>query len=110
MARTAPVPNIPAIPGMNPGVFIMGGGDGSGGGRRIESITDAAGRVVRVRRTPDGRIGALEIKNAPEQGRWVALRTYTYDERGVLVADTDAEGCVSRYTYEDHRLTSRTDP
>ena len=26
MARTAPVPNIPAIPGMNPGVFIMGGG------------------------------------------------------------------------------------
>ncbi|WP_437874585.1 RHS repeat-associated core domain-containing protein [Sorangium sp. So ce513] len=31
MARTAPVPNIPAIPGMNPGVFIMGGG-GNGGG------------------------------------------------------------------------------
>ncbi|WP_437906214.1 hypothetical protein WME95_49710 [Sorangium sp. So ce327] len=31
MARTAPVPNIPAIPGMNPGVFIMGGGGGSGG-------------------------------------------------------------------------------
>ena len=26
MARTAPVPNIPAIPGMNPGVWIMGGG------------------------------------------------------------------------------------
>jgi len=32
MARTAPFPNIPAIPGMNPGVWIMGGG-GSGGGR-----------------------------------------------------------------------------
>ncbi|WP_437565421.1 DUF6531 domain-containing protein [Sorangium sp. So ce542] len=32
MARTAPVPNIPAIPGMNPGVFVMGGGGGSGGG------------------------------------------------------------------------------
>lgn len=32
MARTAPVPNIPAIPGMNPGVFILGGG-GVGGGR-----------------------------------------------------------------------------
>ncbi|WP_437589785.1 hypothetical protein [Sorangium sp. So ce1000] len=31
MARTAPVPNIPAIPGMNPGVFVMGGGGGSGG-------------------------------------------------------------------------------
>ncbi|WP_438030073.1 RHS repeat-associated core domain-containing protein [Sorangium sp. So ce233] len=32
MARTAPVPNIPAIPGMNPGVFIMGGGGSGGGG------------------------------------------------------------------------------
>ncbi|HZO13842.1 MAG TPA: RHS repeat domain-containing protein, partial [Polyangiaceae bacterium] len=32
MARTAPVPNIPAIPGMNPGVFIMGGGGAGGGG------------------------------------------------------------------------------
>ncbi|WP_437910566.1 RHS repeat-associated core domain-containing protein [Sorangium sp. So ce327] len=31
MARTAPVPNIPAIPGMNPGVWIMGGGGGGGG-------------------------------------------------------------------------------
>ncbi|MEZ4313443.1 MAG: DUF6531 domain-containing protein, partial [Polyangiaceae bacterium] len=31
MARTAPVPNFPAIPGMNPGIFILGGG-GDGGG------------------------------------------------------------------------------
>jgi RHS repeat-associated protein len=31
MARTAPVPNIPAIPGMNPGLFVLGGG-GDGGG------------------------------------------------------------------------------
>jgi YD repeat-containing protein len=31
MARTAPVPNIPAIPGMNPGVFVLGGGAGGGG-------------------------------------------------------------------------------
>jgi len=32
MARTAPIPNIPAIPGMNPGVFVMGGGGAGGGG------------------------------------------------------------------------------
>ncbi len=31
MARTAPAPNLPAIPGMNPGVFVMGGGGGGGG-------------------------------------------------------------------------------
>lgn len=29
--RTAPVPNIPAIPGMNPGLFVLGGGGGGGG-------------------------------------------------------------------------------
>src|SRR5262245_61988529 len=35
MPRTAPVPNMIAIPGMNPGLFVMGGGGdggGSGGG------------------------------------------------------------------------------
>ncbi|WP_437873244.1 DUF6531 domain-containing protein [Sorangium sp. So ce363] len=32
MARTAPVPNIPAIPGMNPGTWILGGDGGGGGG------------------------------------------------------------------------------
>ena len=31
MARTAPFPNFPAIPGMNPGIFILGGGAGAGG-------------------------------------------------------------------------------
>lgn len=34
MARTAPFPNIPAIPGMNPGVFVMGGGGNGGGSGR----------------------------------------------------------------------------
>ncbi len=38
MPRTAPVPNIPAIPGMNPGILVKagggaGGGAGAGGGR-----------------------------------------------------------------------------
>ncbi|WP_437593191.1 RHS repeat-associated core domain-containing protein [Sorangium sp. So ce1000] len=32
MARTAPIPNAAVIPGMNPGVFILGGGGGGGGG------------------------------------------------------------------------------
>ena len=31
MARTAPIPNIPAIPGMCPGLAVLGGGAGSGG-------------------------------------------------------------------------------
>ncbi len=32
MARTAPVPNIPPIPGMCPSIAVMGGGAGGGGG------------------------------------------------------------------------------
>ncbi|XXY48363.1 RHS repeat-associated core domain-containing protein [Sorangium sp. So ce269] len=32
MARTAPFPNALVIPGMNPGVFILGGGGAGGGG------------------------------------------------------------------------------
>ncbi|WP_437329695.1 DUF6531 domain-containing protein [Sorangium sp. So ce381] len=32
MARTAPFPNAAVIPGMNPGVFILGGGGSGGGG------------------------------------------------------------------------------
>jgi RHS repeat-associated protein len=32
MARTAPVPNIPPIPGMNPCTWLAGGGAGGGGG------------------------------------------------------------------------------
>lgn len=32
MARTAPVPNIPPIPGMCPSIAVMGGGGGAGGG------------------------------------------------------------------------------
>lgn len=32
MARTAPVPNIPPIPGMCPSIAVMGGGGGGGGG------------------------------------------------------------------------------
>lgn len=32
MPRTAPVPNIPAIPGMNPGIVVKAGGGAGGGG------------------------------------------------------------------------------
>src|SRR5262245_4827359 len=31
MARTAPAPTTSVIPGMNPGVFVLGGGGGGGG-------------------------------------------------------------------------------
>ncbi|XXX77649.1 RHS repeat-associated core domain-containing protein [Sorangium sp. So ce134] len=77
---------------------------------RLETITDPAGRTVRVQRGPDGRIAALEVKNAPAQGRWVKLRTYAYSEQGDLTSTADAEGSTFRYEYQDHLLASRTDP
>lgn len=43
MARTAPVPNIPPIPGMNPGSWIMGGG-GDGGGSGGKSGKGGSGK------------------------------------------------------------------
>ncbi len=49
MARTAPVPNIPAIPGMNPGIFVLGGGgdgggSGEGGGNGAKNKQGANGK------------------------------------------------------------------
>lgn len=43
MARTAPAPNIPPIPGMCPGVAVMGGG-GDGGGGSGDSSKNGKGK------------------------------------------------------------------
>ncbi|MGK3994430.1 RHS repeat-associated core domain-containing protein [Sorangium sp. So ce1024] len=80
-------------------------------GKRLSHVIDSAGRVVRVRRHPDGRIAAFEVKNASAQGRWTSFRTYRYGERGDLVAAIDAAGHEHRYEYdEEHRLTRRREP
>jgi RHS repeat-associated protein len=79
-------------------------------GARLAEIEDGVGRIVRVRGTKEGRIAAIEVKNAIAQGQWVAFGTYTYDDRGDLVAATDADGYTARYAYDDdHRLTADAD-
>ncbi|MCU0683368.1 MAG: DUF6531 domain-containing protein [Polyangiaceae bacterium] len=77
---------------------------------KLETVEDAAGRLVRVRRHPDGSIAAFEAKNAPERGRWVTLHRYAYDDAGDLIADVDAEENTTRYGYDDHRLIWRIEP
>ncbi|MGK3982502.1 RHS repeat-associated core domain-containing protein [Sorangium sp. So ce136] len=80
-------------------------------GKRLSHVIDSVGRVVRVRRHPDGRIAGFEVKNASTQGRWTSFRTYRYGERGDLVAAIDATGHEHRYEYdEEHRLTRRREP
>jgi YD repeat-containing protein len=79
-------------------------------GRRLAEIEDSVGRLVRVRSTREGRIAAIEVKNAVAQGQWIAFGAYTYDEHGNLVSATDADGYTAGYAYDDeHRLTADKD-
>jgi YD repeat-containing protein len=76
---------------------------------RLVEGEDSAGRRIRVAPAQNGRIGALEMKNAVSQGRWVAFASYAYDEQGNLVTAEDADGFSSHYAYdEEHRLTADT--
>jgi RHS repeat-associated protein len=77
---------------------------------KLVEIQDSAGRTVRVKSTPDGHIASLEVLNAVQNGRWVAFARYLYDDRGDLVAATDADGHTARFAYDDrHLLVSDTD-
>src|SRR6185369_3564600 len=77
---------------------------------RLVEIKDSAGRIIRVKTTPEGRIAGLEALNAVQGGRWVSFARYTYDDRGNLVAATDADGHTQRFEYDDnHLMTLDTD-
>lgn len=53
MPRTAPAPNIPAIPGMNPGILIKAGGELAGARVLVEAEAreEKKGRTARATRT-----------------------------------------------------------
>jgi RHS repeat-associated protein len=79
-------------------------------GARLSEITDSAGRKIRLKPSPEGRIGALEVSNAASQGAWVPFAEYQYDGEGNLTSVRDADGFFWRYAYDDeHRLTADTD-
>jgi YD repeat-containing protein len=73
----------------------------------LSTITDYAGRTIRVRRTVRAQIEAFEVETARGP---VAFRTYVYDDAGDLVRAIDAEGHANEYAYEGHRLTSHRYP
>ncbi|WP_438002994.1 RHS repeat-associated core domain-containing protein [Sorangium sp. So ce321] len=77
---------------------------------RLSEMTDAVGRRIRLNIDASGRIRGVLVKNAASQGRWITLATYLYDERGDLTVVADAEGCQTRYTYDEHRLVSTAHP
>ena len=77
---------------------------------RLVEIVDSAGRLVRVLSTKEGRIASFQVKNAVDEGRWIAFATYGYDDTGRLVSAMDADGFTARYGYdEDNRLTDDAD-
>ncbi len=70
-------------------------------GRHLTEIRDSAGRVLRVKTDHRDHITAIEMKNAPSGGRWVALARYEYDEQGRLQKAFDADGYEAQYAYDD---------
>ncbi|MFO0555053.1 MAG: RHS repeat-associated core domain-containing protein [Polyangiaceae bacterium] len=77
----------------------------------LVEIVDSAGRSIRVRTAPPNanattlaHIQSFEVKNAAEQGKWILLSRYDIDDRGDLVAFTDADNFTARFTYDDRHL------
>ncbi len=80
-------------------------------GGRLAEIVDAAGRSLRIKTDPRGRIAHIEAKNAEQQGRIVVFARYAYNDAGQLVQVTDAAGKGTRFEYdEENRLTAFTLP
>ncbi|WP_438003444.1 DUF6531 domain-containing protein [Sorangium sp. So ce321] len=87
MARTAPVPNIPAIPGMNPGVFIMGGGGGGGGGNGRGGRGGANGQGASGENGGNGAQGGGKGANGSGPGGGGACPNPRHGNRGVSAGD-----------------------
>jgi YD repeat-containing protein len=56
--------------------------------------------VIKLTSTREGRIGAIQVKNAEHQGRWIAFARYEYDAQGRLVRVTDADDYSWTYEYD----------
>lgn len=70
---------------------------------RLAEIVDSVGRQIVVIPASNGQIGALEVRATPPSGGplvTIVAATYRYDDAGMLIAVTDAEGFSSRYSYD----------
>ncbi|MDJ0367930.1 RHS repeat-associated core domain-containing protein [Hymenobacter sp. H14-R3] len=75
---------------------------------QLRTLTDGAGRQVRLQHDAHGHITVLEAPEA-EGSDYAVLVRYAYDEAGHLLTVTDALGQVQRYAYRpDHLLTRKT--
>ena len=89
VARTAPIPNIPAIPGMNPGIWVMGGGGGAGGGNGRGGRGQGNGQGGREHgQKCDQLPGARDILN--KEHREYIAKVWGIDEKEMPGAGVDA--------------------
>jgi RHS repeat-associated protein len=77
---------------------------------RLSGAVDSAGRHIRFRSTPEGRVAAVQVLNAISQGQWLTFAEYLYDDQGDLVSVRDAEGATTRFAYTDHLITAEEGP
>lgn len=76
---------------------------------RLCEVRDSVGRIVRVVSDQRGRILSIDVPDPA--GNTIVFARYAYDERGDLVAVTDADGRTTRYAYDErHRLQAQVLP
>ncbi|MEZ0612202.1 type VI secretion system tube protein TssD [Fibrella sp. WM1] len=76
---------------------------------QLKTITDCAGRVIRVDHDTNGHIIALYSPQTDDLASF-ELVCYEYDDLGNLAAACDAEGARTLYVHSGHQLIRRCDP
>lgn len=74
----------------------------------LVSLTDTVGQEIRVVRSLEGLITALQVLAPDGGGYWVSVCEYRYSSTGDLVETLDPEGNPRRYTYKNHLLVEET--
>lgn len=80
-------------------------------GTRIPyAIRHSAGYELKLTCDEEGRLSALHLAGAAEDGSDQLIRSYGHDEAGDLTAVTNSAGAVTRFEYDtEHRMTAWVD-
>ncbi|APR79219.1 Rhs-family protein [Minicystis rosea] len=107
MARTAPIPNIPAIPGMNPGVWVMGGGGNAGGSNGKNGKGNAGKQGANGNNGGNGANGGGKGAGTCGPGSGGGCMNPVHGNRGTHAGDPvdPISGCVYTIAQADLVLT-----
>lgn len=74
---------------------------------RLVAVTDSAGRQLRLRNDPAGRLTAVRLRRPGD--RWTDLVRYSFDDHGQLAASIDPADHPTTYAYRGGVLVRETD-